>query len=181
MQTIQVEGSVFEIEEGQKVIYVAGGCFWGTEHAFKGLRGVCGLCAGYANGNTDHPTYRAVCAGETGYKETVRLVYDPQVLSLETLMKAFFMIIDPRLKNRQGNDVGVQYQTGVYYYHPQDRGPLEKIFREKKEKTDPFYTELKPVKNFWPAEDFHQDYLEKFPGGYCHIPGWKVDEIARLV
>lgn len=152
-----------------KEIYLAGGCFWGTEKAFQLLNGVTDTEVGYANGTLDDPTYKDVCTDTTGHRETVKVVYDSDVLPLEKLMEVYFLCIDPTVKNRQGHDIGSQYQTGVYYTDENDREPLERIFEEEKKKYDAFYVELTELKCFWPAEEYHQDYLEKNPHGYCHI------------
>ena len=154
------------------VLYFAGGCFWGIEHAFRQLDGVLGTTAGYANGHVDNPTYFDVKHGDTGHKETVEVVYDPSVVSEQTLLKAFFILIDPERDDGQGNDIGDQYRTGVYY--PADSDPvlvktLQAEFGEEKAKHCRFFTELAPLSSFFKAEEYHQDYLVKNPTGYCHV------------
>jgi len=154
------------------VLYFAGGCFWGIEHAFRQLDGVLETTAGYANGHVDNPSYFDVKHGDTGHKETVEVVYDPSVVSVQTLMKAFFILIDPERDDGQGNDIGDQYRTGVYY--PADAEPalvevLKAEFGAERTKHSRFFTELAPLSSFFKAEEYHQDYLVKNPTGYCHV------------
>ena len=156
--------------ENLKEIYLAGGCFWGVEEYFSRIPGVRDAVSGYANGQTENPTYEEVCSGLTGHAETVRVSYDPRVVSLETLTEQFFQIIDPTVRDRQGNDAGRQYRTGVYYADAAEREPLERIFAaEQKKYKQKIVTELLPLENFFAAEEYHQDYLKKNPGGYCHV------------
>ncbi|WP_315506362.1 peptide-methionine (S)-S-oxide reductase MsrA [Pyramidobacter piscolens] len=156
--------------ENLKEIYLAGGCFWGVEEYFSRIPGVRDAVSGYANGQTENPTYEEVCSGLTGHAETVRVSYEPRVVSLETLTEQFFQIIDPTVRDRQGNDAGRQYRTGVYYADAAERGSLERIFAaEQKKYKQKIVTELAPLENFSAAEEYHQDYLKKNPGGYCHI------------
>lgn len=151
-------------------IYLAGGCFWGVEEYFSRIPGVIEVESGYANGKTDNPTYREVCSGNTGHAETVRIVYDPALISLPTLVGQYFRIIDPTSVNRQGNDVGTQYRTGIYYTDAKDLDVLKGLLEEEGKKyPKPLAVELKPLENYSPAEECHQDYLRKNPGGYCHI------------
>lgn len=163
-----------------KIIYCAAGCFWGSEKAFKLLNGVARTKCGYANGILRNPSYEDVCAGNTGFRETVEIVYDPALLSLETIMKAFFLCVDPTVYNRQGNDTGSQYQSGVYYVNEEDGKTLQKIFDEERKKYKPFAVELKPLENFCSAEEYHQNYLEKNPFGYCHIAKRQFDAVKAL-
>lgn len=154
----------------QKEIYLAGGCFWGTEHFLKQVRGVESTQVGYANGNIDNPTYKQVCTDETGFAETVKVEYDPQVVNLPLLLDLYFKTIDPTSVNRQGGDRGSQYRTGIYYTDTADIPVIETaIDVVAKEYDKPVVVEVKPLKNFYPAEAYHQDYLDKNPGGYCHI------------
>lgn len=156
--------------DDMKEIYFAGGCFWGVEEYFSRINGVADAQSGYANGRGSHPTYQEVCTDTTGFAETVRVSYDPQVVSLRTLVEHFFKIIDPTSVNRQGNDVGTQYRSGVYYTNIDDQLVLESAFaREQQRHHSRIVTELKPLENFYPAEEYHQDYLRKNPGGYCHV------------
>lgn len=154
-----------------KVIYFAGGCFWGTEHYFKQIRGVTSTDVGYANGNTLAPTYEQVYTDTTGYVECVRVEYDPSIVTLELLTKLYFRSIDPTMKNQQGNDIGTRYRTGIYYTDESDLPIIEKIYDEVATHYDEeLAVELLPLKNFYDAEEYHQDYLDKNPAGYCHLP-----------
>ena len=163
-----------------KTIYFAGGCFWGAEKVFKALPGVAETTVGYANGHTDAPTYQEVCTDTTGHRETVQVVYDPEAIGLETLLRAFFLVIDPEVRDRQGGDVGTQYQTGVYYADDADRPSIERVFAEERAAHEQFFTELAPLRCFYPAEEYHQDYLDKNPGGYCHVTREEMAEIEAL-
>lgn len=156
--------------ENQKEIYFAGGCFWGTEHFLKQVRGVESTEVGYANGMVKNPTYEQVCSGKTGAAETVKVTYDPGVVSLDLLLDLFFKTIDPTSLNKQGNDRGTQYRTGVYYTAEGDRPLIETaIGKLARQYSKPLVVEVKPLVSFYPAETYHQDYLDKHPGGYCHI------------
>lgn len=154
-----------------KEIYFAGGCFWGTEHYFKQIDGVISTEVGYANGDTEYPTYEEVYTDTTGYAECVKVVYDPSVIALEYLVELFFRSIDPLSLNRQGNDCGTRYRTGVYYTDNEDVIKIKSIFDVVEQSIgESLVVELEPLKNFYQAEEYHQDYLDKNPGGYCHIP-----------
>ncbi|MBR6208263.1 MAG: peptide-methionine (S)-S-oxide reductase MsrA [Oscillospiraceae bacterium] len=161
-------------------IYFAGGCFWGTEKLFRLIPGVVRTTVGYANGHTENPGYRDVCTDTTGHRETVRVEYDPAAVSLSMLLRAFFLVVDPTVANRQGGDVGSQYQTGVYYTDPADRPTLEEAFARERQKGGPFCVELLPLRCFYPAEEYHQDYLTKNPTGYCHISGAELAAVKKL-
>ncbi len=154
----------------RKEIYFAGGCFWGVEHFFKGVTGVTSSTPGYANGRFANPTYEQVYKDDTGFAETVRVEYNPDAVSLKTLCRLFFMIIDPLSLNRQGEDCGTRYRTGVYYSSKADLPVLEAAFAAEAERlgADPV-TELGPLQCFYSAEEYHQDYLDKNPSGYCHL------------
>lgn len=155
----------------QKEIYMAGGCFWGTEHYLKQIRGVEKTEVGYANGHTDNPTYKEVCTDKTGFAETVQVVYNPEEISLKFLVELYFKAIDPTSVNQQGHDKGTQYRTGIYYVDENDRATIQSVFDEvQKDFDEPLAVELLPLENFYPAEDYHQDYLVKNPEGYCHLP-----------
>ena len=157
--------------DGNKEIYLAGGCFWGTEHYFKMISGVVETEVGYANGITDNPTYKDVCTDKTQYAETVRIVYDPKRVGLRFLLRMFFKAIDPVSINRQGHDVGTQYRTGIYYTDPSDLPIVEEVWQEEQAlEEEPLAVEKLPLVNFHPAEEYHQDYLDKNPDGYCHLP-----------
>jgi len=165
----------------EKRIYLAGGCFWGMEKLMQSIPGVLDAASGYANGHTDiPPSYKAVCAGDTGFRETVRVTYDPDAVSLETLLFAYFSVIDPTQKNRQAHDIGTQYQTGIYYTDAQSQAVAETVAGIERERHQPFYVEIKPLENFFEAEDYHQDYLDKNPGGYCHIPPAAMRRAAQI-
>jgi len=154
-----------------KDIYLAGGCFWGTEHFFKQIEGVLDTEVGFANGNTENPTYKEVYTDTTGYAETVHVKYNPNVVSLEFLLEMFFKAIDPTSINRQGHDEGTRYRTGIYYSDTLDLATIEKVYAQKQtEYQQPLAMEKLPLKNFYTAEEYHQDYLDKNPSGYCHLP-----------
>ncbi len=156
--------------EQLREIYFAGGCFWGTEHFFKQIRGVENTEVGYANGNIENPTYQQVCTDTTGFAETVRVFYNPETVSLKLLLELFFKTIDPTSVNRQGGDIGTQYRTGIYYTNREDRIVIEKAINELAQHYQaPIVIEIKPLLNFYNAENYHQDYLDKNAGGYCHI------------
>lgn len=162
-----------------KSIYFAGGCFWGTEHFFKQIEGVTFTETGYANGSTPGPTYRQVYTDTTGYAETVHVEYDNDVIDLEFLVRMFFRAIDPTSLNRQGEDVGTRYRTGIYYTDAEELPCIKKIYDEiGRQYESPLVVELEPLKNFYRAEDYHQDYLENNPDGYCHLP-LELFEFAR--
>lgn len=154
-----------------KEIYLAGGCFWGTEHYFKQIRGVVNTEVGFANGRIENPSYVQVKTGATGFAETVHITYDPAVVSLDLLLDLYFKSIDPTSLNKQGEDIGTQYRTGIYYVDAEDVAAIRKAFDAEQSKySDPLVVELLPLQNFYTAEEYHQDYLDKNPGGYCHLP-----------
>ena len=153
-----------------KEIYLAGGCFWGVEEYMSRIDGVIDTEVGYANGRRNNPTYEQVCTGTTGHSETTYIKYDESTISLETLLNRFWRIIDPTLLNRQGGDIGNQYRTGIYYVDESDLPIINKTLEEQQQKYDKkIVTEIMPLSVFFPAEEYHQDYLKKNPGGYCHI------------
>ena len=163
-------------------IYLAGGCFWGVEKYMASVNGVINAQAGYANGDTASPTYRDVSSGRSGYTETVRVDYDPAVAPLPFLLELFYKAIDPTTLNRQGNDVGTQYRSGIYYSDPADREIVEASLAQLQERYDkPIAVEAEALKSYATAEDYHQDYLDKNPGGYCHIGRNLFDEAAAAV
>lgn len=151
-------------------IYLAGGCFWGVEGYFKRIEGVKGTTCGYANGRTENPSYEDVCRHDTGHAETVKVDFDDEVISLEDLLIYYFRIIDPVSVNKQGNDVGTQYRTGIYYTD-ESQLPVIKaaIEREQRKYNEKIAVEVLPIENFYSAEEYHQGYLDKNPNGYCHI------------
>ena len=154
-----------------KTIYFAGGCFWGTQHFFAQVDGVKEAVCGYANGNTLNPKYEEVYTDTTGFAETVKVTYNPERVSLEELTDYFFCIIDPLSLNRQGHDEGTRYRTGIYYTDENELPTIKNVYaREEKKAGVPLVVELEPLRNFYPAEERHQDYLDKNPEGYCHLP-----------
>lgn len=160
-----------------RTIYFAGGCFWGTQHYFKQIHGVHHTQAGYANGQLPQgqpdyaPTYQEVYTDKTGFVETVRVEYDPKRVSLQRLTELFFHSIDPTSLNRQGNDVGTRYRTGIYYQNPDDLYLIHSVYERIQASTPmPLAVEVLPLSSYFPAEEYHQDYLEKKPDGYCHLP-----------
>ena len=151
-------------------IYFAAGCFWGAEKFFKLVDGVVETEVGFANGNTPDPTYKEVYTDTTGYAETVRVRFDPERVPAGDLVGLFFRIIDPFSVNRQGGDEGTRYRTGIYFTDPDDAAVAESVIsRLQREAGRNFAVELMPLRNFYPAEEMHQDYLDKNPGGYCHL------------
>lgn len=162
-----------------KEIYLAGGCFWGTEHFFKQIRGVIETEVGFANGHTENPTYQEVYTDKTGFAETVLVKYNPDVVSLEFLLQMYFVAIDPTSLNKQGHDEGTRYRTGIYYTDSADLAIINKVYEAEQQKyAQPFAVERLPLENYYPAEDYHQDYLDKNPDGYCHLP-LELFEFAR--
>ncbi|WP_033541680.1 peptide-methionine (R)-S-oxide reductase MsrB [Planococcus sp. CAU13] len=156
--------------ENLEDIWFAGGCFWGVEAYMARVYGVYDVTSGYANGTTENPTYEEVLYKNTGHAETVHVQYDPERIDLESLVSQFFIIIDPTLLNQQGNDKGTQYRTGVYYENEEDRAVIDKVMAAEAERYDkPIVTEVEPLEHYYLAEEYHQDYLEKNPNGYCHI------------
>lgn len=151
-------------------IYFAGGCFWGVEAFMKKLYGVAEVSSGYANGSGENPSYAEVMRGEEGFAEAVEVTYDPQRVTLEDLINRLFLVIDPTSIDKQGNDIGTQYRSGIYYTDEQDAKVVESaIEQEQAYYKDTIVTEAEPLKSFYLAEEFHQDYLEKNPNGYCHV------------
>lgn len=153
-----------------KVIYLAGGCFWGTDHLFSLVEGVVSTEAGYANSRVPHPTYEMVCTGRTGAAETVKVTYDDTLIGLSEILTLYFRSIDPLSLNRQGGDVGTQYRTGIYYVDKTDIEIIDAVVATVQRRySEPLAVEVGPLVNFYPAEIYHQDYLYKNPGGYCHV------------
>lgn len=154
-----------------KEIYFAAGCFWGAQHFFAGVDGVKEAVAGYANGNGVNPKYEQVYTDTTGFAETVRVTYNESRISLPELTELYFTIIDPLSLNKQGGDIGTRYRTGVYYTEEADRALIAPVFEAESQRLGaPLVVELEPLRNFYLAEERHQDYLDKNPGGYCHVP-----------
>ena len=153
-----------------KEIYFAGGCFWGTDHFFKQINGVTATQVGYANGNIENPTYKQVYTDSTGFAEVVKVAYDPKVVSLEMLLDLFFKTIDPTSLNQQGEDIGTRYRTGIYWINQEDEKVVKEALSELQRNYEkPIVVENEPLKNFYRGEEYHQDYLDKNPSGYCHI------------
>lgn len=162
--------SMMEMTENRKTIYLAGGCFWGMQKFFDQFDGVVQTEVGYANGPEEAPSYQDVC-NSSGHAETMRIDYDPEVISLTDLLNYYFMVIDPLSVNKQGNDRGIQYRTGIYYTEEEQLPEIEAVYRAEEEKAGTaLAVELLPLENYFPAEEYHQKYLDKNPGGYCHIP-----------
>lgn len=153
-----------------KDIYFAGGCFWGVEEYFSRINGVIDTEVGYANSKVENPSYELVCSGMTDSAETVKIIFDENIISLENLLEKLFLVIDPTLLNRQGNDIGSQYRTGIYYNNDEDFKLINSYIDKIRHNYDnDILTEVLKIKNFYPAEEYHQDYLKKNPNGYCHI------------
>ena len=154
----------------KKKIYLAGGCFWGTEHLMSLVPGVTDTVVGYANSLVPDPSYQMVCTGRTEAAETVEVSYDPDRIGLSDLLFLYFRSIDPTTINRQGNDIGTQYRTGIYYTDPADLDVIRAVVATVARRySTALAVEVEPLQNFYPAEDYHQSYLDKNPGGYCHI------------
>jgi peptide methionine sulfoxide reductase msrA/msrB len=150
--------------------YFAGGCFWGVEYLFKDAPGVISARSGYMGGDVKNPTYRQVCTGKTGHAETVEVVFDPNKTTYEEVAKLFFEIHDPTQRDRQGPDVGYQYRSAVFYADQKQKETAERLIKILKEKGLKVVTSVEEAKEFWPAEDYHQDYYEKNGGQpYCHL------------
>ena len=153
-----------------KEIYLAGGCFWGVQAFLDQFDGVTETEVGYANGPDAAPSYQDVCAS-SGHAEAVRVRYDEDIMPLETLLEKYFSVIDPLSVNRQGGDAGIQYRTGIYYTDESQLPEIRAVFdRVQAAAGAPLAVEVRPLENFFPAEEYHQKYLVKNPGGYCHIP-----------
>ena len=154
-----------------KEIYFAGGCFWGTEHLFQLIRGVVATEVGYANGKIENPTYEQVVSHTTGFAEAVKVKYDADEVNLPLLINIFFKSIDPTTIDRQGNDIGDNYRTGIYTTDEEAAETVKtEVAKLAKNYDKPVVVETIPLQNFYKAEDYHQDYLVKNPSGYCHIP-----------
>jgi peptide-methionine (S)-S-oxide reductase len=165
-------------------IVLGGGCFWCTEAVYVNVRGITDVESGYCNGSVERPSYEQVCTGRTGHNEVVKLTYDPQQISLRQILEIFFVIHDPTTLNRQGNDTGTQYRSGIYTTAPEQQAEAEAMIRrmgEEKLFRDPIVTEVQPLSNYWPAEEYHQDFFEKNPyQGYCvAVAGPKVAKFRK--
>jgi methionine-S-sulfoxide reductase len=155
-----------------EVAYFAGGCFWGLEHYFQLGPGVLDAVSGYMQGRGDNPTYKEVCSDTTGHAETVKVVYDPSNITYRRLLEAFFTMHNPTQLNRQGPDVGEQYRSGIWYVNDEQKREAEAYIKELEAANRyggrPIVTQVEPAKTFWPAEEYHQDYVEK-TGRACHV------------
>jgi len=164
---------------------LAGGCFWCLEAAFQDLKGVEKVQSGYAGGHVANPSYEQVCTGTTGHAEVVQITFDPTVVSFDDLLHVFFTIHDPTTLNRQGEDVGTQYRSAIFYHTPEQKATAERVIREleaEKVWDDPVVTELKPLDAFYPAEQYHRDYYRRNPNqGYCRaVIAPKVAKVRKL-
>ncbi|MFR3729315.1 peptide-methionine (R)-S-oxide reductase MsrB [Lacrimispora sp.] len=166
----------------KKEIYLAGGCFWGTEKYLQNIPGIVSTEVGYANGNTENPTYEEVCNHNTGHAETVKVEYDDEVIGLPYILELYYDVINPVSVNRQGGDVGSQYRTGIYYTKDQDAPVIEEsIEKLQKQYKETIAIERVPLRNYYKAEEYHQKYLDKNPGGYCHIGADKFEKAKKAV
>ena len=158
-------------ENNREVLVLGGGCFWCTESVYKEVRGITDVESGYSNGHVKQPSYEQVCAGDTGHNEVVRLEYDPSVISTREVLEIFFVVHDPTTPNRQGNDVGTQYRSGIYFTTPEQEAEAQAIIAELTKDNAfgrPIVTEVLALNNYWPAEPYHQDFFERNPNqGYC--------------
>ena len=165
-----------------ETIVLGGGCFWCTEAVFDRVQGVVDVESGYSNGLTESPSYEEVCSGETGYVEVVKVSFDPSQISLREILEIFFVVHDPTTLNRQGNDVGTQYRSGIYYGSEAQREVAQEVIAEvSRAHGAPVVTEVLPLSSYWPAEDYHQDYFLKHPNqGYCaFVVGPKVAKFQK--
>ena len=155
----------------KQVLVLGGGCFWCTEAVYVGVKGVTDVESGYSNGQVKQPSYEMVCTGTTGHNEVVRLGYDPAQISTREILEIFFVVHDATTLNRQGNDVGTQYRSGIYFTTPEQQAVAQALIDELTKDNafgKPIVTEVKPLDNYWPAEDYHQDFFERNPHqGYC--------------
>ncbi len=155
-----------------KTIYLAGGCFWGLQKYMDQFKGVLETTVGYANGKTENPTYEDVKSQKSDHSETVMVKYDEKVISLKEILEKYYVVIDPTSLNKQGEDEGRSYRTGIYYTAEEDLPVINEVtdsIQAKNEKK--VVVEIEPLKNYYLAEEYHQKYLEKNPQGYCHIGG----------
>lgn len=156
-----------------KTATFAAGCFWGVESVFKALDGVHSTEVGYTGGQAENPSYELVCTGQTGHAEAVRIEFDPAIISFEDLLETFWNSHDPTTLNRQGPDVGSQYRSAIFYHDEQQKEAAEKsiaVLDAAGRFGNPIVTKIQPTDEFWPAEEYHQDYFAKNPGAaFCHI------------
>jgi peptide-methionine (S)-S-oxide reductase len=180
MENIKQNQQVTKLE----TITLGGGCFWCTEAVFVKVRGVTDVESGYSNGRVERPSYEQVCTGQTGHNEVVKLTYDPADITLREILEIFFVIHDPTSLNRQGNDAGTQYRSGIYYSTPEQKQVADDLIRQMSQDKlfgAPIVTEVLPLANYWPAEAYHQDYFENNPNqGYCaFVVGPKVEKFRK--
>ena len=167
-----------------QTITLGGGCFWCTEAVYVKVRGVTDVESGYSNGQASRPSYEEVCSGRTGSNEVVKLTYDPQDITQREILEIFFVIHDPTTLNRQGNDAGTQYRSGIYFATPEQKQVADDFIRQLSQDKifdKPIVTEVLPLANYWPAEAYHQDYFENNPNqGYCaFVVGPKVEKFRK--
>jgi len=172
------------MSESLPILVLGGGCFWCTEAVFVRVRGVLDVQSGYSNGQVEQPSYEQVCSGQTGHNEVVRLVYDPAQVSVRQLLGIFFATHDPTTLNRQGNDAGTQYRSAIYATTPEQAEVARELIAELEAAQvfgAPIVTEVLPLANYWPAEDYHQDYYARHPNqGYCAaVVGPKVAKLRK--
>jgi len=167
-----------------QTIVLGGGCFWCTEAVYVQVKGITDVESGYSNGHVQRPSYEQVCTGNTGHNEVVKLTYDPAQISLEQILQIFFVVHDPTTLNRQGNDTGTQYRSGIYYTSEEQKQVAQAFLKQLADDKvfgRPIVTELQPLDNYWPAEEYHQDFFEKNPNqGYCvAVAGPKVAKFRK--
>lgn len=164
----------------KRQIVLAGGCFWGLEKLYRSFNGIEEVLVGYANGiSQEYANYQDVCTGATSFREACSITYEDSIISLNTILDIFFEVIDPTMFNRQGFDFGTQYQTGIYWTDKSDESIIAKRVDNEIPKYLEFYTEVKPLENFFAAEEYHQNYLSKNPNGYCHISVAKINQLKE--
>jgi len=171
-QNLSTKATSPQSQASAQIAVFAAGCFWGTEEYFRRLPGVLSTTVGYCGGTTPNPTYQQVCTGTTGHAESLRIEFDPSVISYRDLVRHFFRMHDPTQRNRQGADFGTQYRSVIFYQDDEQRTIAQEVIAEltaEKRYTKPIVTELVTAMPFYPAEEYHQDYLQKHPGGYCHV------------
>ncbi len=170
--------------ETSETITLGGGCFWCTEAVFDRVKGVTDVESGYSNGQAVDPSYEEVCTGRTGHNEVIKVTFDPREITLDEILQIFFVVHDPTTLNRQGNDVGTQYRSGIYWNTPEQKQVVENMVSEldkQKAFSAPIVTEIQEVKNYWPAEAYHQEYFTQHPNqGYCAFAvGPKVEKFRK--
>jgi peptide-methionine (S)-S-oxide reductase len=172
------------MSDSLQTIVLGGGCFWCTEAVYVKVRGITDVESGYSNGSVQQPSYEQVCTGTTGHNEVVKLAYDPAQISVRQILEIFFVVHDPTTLNRQGADSGTQYRSGIYYTTPEQKDIADEMIRQMSQDKlfgKPIVTEVLPLSNYWPAEEYHQDFFEKNPyQGYCvAVAGPKVAKFRK--